>query len=169
MFPEIVNGLSMEREVSLHLLQNTAFNYSIELLRFPPHAERNILTSRGQTVSTPLVSICLKGLTREGKALANSEVSKGYYLNILLAKKKSAHRSGMKVGEEVAVGMLSFMKGVGGVAYAGPAPCCILFISSSSCIESSVNFLPIRSWMSKYLATQRSRHTDSPLDSSASL
>ena len=53
--------------------------------------------------------------------------------------------------------------------HTGPELCCTLFISSSSCIDNSVNFLPIRSRMSRYMETQRSRHTDSPLDSSASL
>ena len=53
--------------------------------------------------------------------------------------------------------------------HTGPELRCTLFISSSSCTDNSVNFLPIRSRMPRYLETQRPRHTDSPLDSSASL
>lgn len=56
-----------------------------------------------------------------------------------------------------------------GRAQAVPVPCCMRLRSSSSCSDSSVSFLPIRSWTSRYLATQRSRHTLSPFDSSASL
>lgn len=39
----------------------------------------------------------------------------------------------------------------------------IFFIRSSSCVDMAVNFLPIRSWISKYFATHRSKHTFSPL------
>lgn len=46
---------------------------------------------------------------------------------------------------------------------------CIFFISSSSCMDSVVSFLPMRSWMSRYLATHRSRQTLSPLERSGSL
>ena len=48
--------------------------------------------------------------------------------------------------------------------------CCWNFcISCSSCKDIAVNFFPIRSWMSKYFATHRSKQTDSPLVSSPSL
>ena len=46
---------------------------------------------------------------------------------------------------------------------------CNFFNASSSCIDICVSFLPTRSWISRYLATHLSRHTDSPLASSASL
>ncbi len=49
------------------------------------------------------------------------------------------------------------------------ACCCICFINSSSLTVTSVNFRPTRSCISRYLATQRSRHTLSPLFNSASL
>lgn len=56
-----------------------------------------------------------------------------------------------------------------GGGQAVPVPCCTRLRSSSSCSDSSVSFFPILSWTSRYLATQRSRHTLSPFDSSASL
>ena len=42
-------------------------------------------------------------------------------------------------------------------------------ISFSSCIDIAVSFLPILSWISKYFATHRSKHTDSPFVRSPSL
>lgn len=42
------------------------------------------------------------------------------------------------------------------------------FMAASSCWEIDVSFLPMRSWISRYLATHRSKQTASPLVSSAS-
>lgn len=50
-----------------------------------------------------------------------------------------------------------------------PLPTAAFLIVSSSWTESSVSLRPSLSWRSRYLATQRSRHTDSPFVSSASL
>ena len=52
--------------------------------------------------------------------------------------------------------------------YDGAAPPTLCW-NSWSFIESSVNFLPILSWTSKYLATHLSIQTDSPFNNSASL
>ena len=51
--------------------------------------------------------------------------------------------------------------------YAGAPP--TLAWNSWSFMDSSVNFLPIRSWTSRYLATHLSIQTDSPFSNSASL